>query len=413
MPYRLLAQVPLFKNLPGAELKRLSTELRVEELPPGSVLFEEGECGDFFYIIREGEFEVLQAVGTPEERVIAVRGPGDFFGELSLFNPDGRRTATVRSKGKAKLWEMSRDEFEELIQRQPTMAYEMAHMLSERLTAAQTATIQELQEKNQQLSQAYEELKAAQAQIIEKERLERELQVAREIQMSILPKGLPQLAGYSFCARIVPARAVGGDFYDLIALSPHQVGIMVGDVTDKGVPAAIYMAQAHALLHAGADPSLTPGEVLQRANRQFLAIGQSALFVTVLYGVLDSRTGEFSYARAGHELPLLRLPTGEVRLSPLNTGQPLGIWDHPMLDEQVMAIPVDGTLLLYTDGITDWQNTAGERFGRERLEERLAAMNGRAAGEVCGGLWQALLSFQGDGPQFDDATLVMVRSIGE
>ena len=413
MPYRQLGRVPLFKNLPEAELKRLSSELRVEELPPGSVLFREGECGDYFYVIREGQFEVLQAVDTPEERVIAVRGPGDFFGELSLFNPDGRRTATVRSKGKATLWAISHDQFDKLIQRQPTVAYELARMLSERLTAAQTATIQELQEKNQQLSQAYEELKAAQAQIIEKERLDRELQVAREIQMSILPKDWPLLPGYDFCARILPARVVGGDFYDLIALSPHQIGIMVGDVTDKGMPAAIYMAQAHALLHAAADPSLTPGEVLRRANRQMLSHGQLALFVTVLYGVLDSRTGEFAYARAGHEAPLLRLPTGEVHFAPWTTGQPLGIWDHPILDERMLTIPKDGTLLLYTDGIIDWQNAAGQSFGRERLAESLAATGGRAAGETCSGIWQALLAFQESGTQVDDAALVMVRSVGE
>jgi serine phosphatase RsbU (regulator of sigma subunit) len=413
MPYRLLGQVPLFKNLPEAELKRLSSELRVEELPPGSVLFREGECGDFFYVIREGQFEVLQAIDTPEERVMAVRGPGDFFGELSLFNPDGRRTATVRSKGKVKLWAISHDEFDELIKRQPSVAYELARMMSERLTAAQATTIQELQAKNRQLSQAYEELKAAQAQIVEKERLDRELQVAREIQMGILPKTWPLLPGYDFCARIVPARVVGGDFYDLIALSPHQVGIMVGDVTDKGMPAAIYMAEAHALLHAAADPSLTPAEVLWRANRQLLSHGQSALFVTVLYGVLDGRTGEFAYARAGHEAPVLRLPTGEVHFAPWNTGQPLGIWDRPVLDEQVITIPRDGTLLLYTDGITDWQNAAGEPFGRERLAESLAASSGSAAGETCAGVWQALLAFQQAGTQVDDVTLVMVRSVGD
>jgi serine phosphatase RsbU (regulator of sigma subunit) len=412
MPHRLLAQVSLFKNLPEAELKRLSTELPVEELPAGTVLFQEGDCGDLFYIIIEGEFEVLQSAGTPDERVIAVRGPGDFFGELSLFNPDGMRTATVRAKGNARLWAMTRDQFDELIRRQPTMAYEMARMLSERLTAAQTAAIQELQEKNRQLSQAYEELKAAQAQILEKDRLERELQVARGIQMSILPKALPRLAGYDFCARIMPARAVGGDFYDLIALSPHQMGIMIGDVTDKGVPAAIYMAQVHALLHAGVDASLSPGEVLRRVNRQLLAIGPSALYVTVLYGVLDSRTGEFAYARAGHEAPLLRLPSGEAHVAPWKTGQPLGIWDQPILDEQVVTIPSDGTLLLYTDGITDWQNADGEPFGHERLVDGLAAISARAAGEICAGLWQALLSFQGSGSQYDDAVLLTVRSVG-
>jgi CRP-like cAMP-binding protein len=301
---KLLARAPLFSGLPEDEIKKLTQTLRVIEVPPGKVLFQEGDVGDRFYIIIQGQIEVIKALGTPEERLIGLRGPGEFVGELSLINRAGLRTAGVRSLGPAHLWEMSHDEFDDLLHRQPSMAFELINVLSERLTTAHDSTIKDLQIKNLELTKAYEELKAAQAQIIEKERLERELQVAFEIQTSILPQTLPDLAGYDFGALMVPARAVGGDFYDIIPLSADKVGIIIGDVADKGVPSAIFMAQTHALLYAMATRAASTTRVLQRVNELLIKIGESSLFVTVLYGVLDRRTNLFSYARAGHELPI-------------------------------------------------------------------------------------------------------------
>src|SRR3712207_3101439 len=143
---------------------------------------------------------------------------------------------------------------------------------------------------------------AAQQQIIEKQRLEHELQLAYEIQTSILPRVLPQLQGYDFGATMVPARVVGGDFFEFVELGDDRVGIAVGDVTDKGMPAAIFMAQTHALLRAEAVRSAAPHEVLRCVNRHVVEMNAAGLFVTMLYGVLDRASASFSYARAGHEL---------------------------------------------------------------------------------------------------------------
>jgi sigma-B regulation protein RsbU (phosphoserine phosphatase) len=248
---------------------------------------------------------------------------------------------------------MTRSDFERLVQRQPGFAYEMLRELGARLTNAHVAIIEDLKEKNRQLSEAYDALKAAQAQLIEKERLERELQVAREIQMSILPQTLPPLPGYDFGGLMVPARAVGGNFYDIVPLDTDTIGIVVGDVSDKGVPAALFMAQIHALIRAEADVHASPPQVSKRANRQLMEIGQPQLFATVLYGILDRATRAFAYARAGHEPPILVTDAGGREVTPWGAGLPLGLLPDPLLDEQSITIPLGGRLVLYTDGISD------------------------------------------------------------
>ena len=263
----------------------------------------------------------------------------------------------------------------------------------------------------ERVQQQVEALQAAQAQIIEKERLEQELQVAYEIQVSILPRTLPGLAGYDFGARMVPARIVGGDFYAVIPLSDDRVGIAVGDVTDKGVPAAIFMAQTHALLRAEASPSASPREVLWRVNQHLLTMNDAGLFVTMLYGILDRTTGRYSYARAGHELPLVAGVQGAGLPIASGATLPLGIEPDPPLDEQTIMLPPGSTLLLYTDGLTDARDPHGIHFGLERVQACLQAYAGAPAQVVCDHLLHVVTVYQDIAPQHDDVTLVAVRAV--
>jgi sigma-B regulation protein RsbU (phosphoserine phosphatase) len=412
MDVRLLAGVPLFKDLPSTELDHLAETLRIRDLPPDTLLFAEGDVGESFYIIIKGELEVFKAQDSEQERFIGVRGPGEFVGELSLISRDGRRTAGVRTRGATQLWEMTHADFDALLDRQPQFASKIVTVLGERLTVAHNASIRDLQEKNRQLQQAYDELKAAQAHIIEKERLERELQLAYEIQMGILPQTLPTLAGYDFGTRIVPARAVGGDFFEVIALDEDRIGFVVGDVADKGVPSAIFMAQTHAFLLAEASRGIDPAEVLRRVNRHLMKTNDAHLFVTVLYGILDRESSNFTYARAGHELPILTLVGSGVSTLPYGNGQLLGILDDPLIDEQTVTIPPGGTLLLYTDGMTDVRNSAGDLFGLDRLLSEMGSLTGIPAQEVCDRLLEKLKAYQGETAQDDDVTLVAVHANG-
>ncbi len=375
----VLSQVPLFASLPQGELDHLAATLRTLEIAPGTLLLHEGDCGNHCYIILTGQLQVIKALGTADERSVGVRGPGEFVGEMSLMNLDGLRTASVRASDHARLLEMTRSDFDALLRRQPMLAYEMVRVLNERLDASHNEVLHDLQEKNRQLMQAYEELKAAQAQIIEKEKMERELQVAHNIQMSILPRGLPEVAGFDFGALIVPMRAIGGDFYDFISLDDNTLGIAVGDVSGHGVPAALFMALTVTLLRAEACRDCSPREVLRGVNRQLLNLNREGMFVTVLYGVLDGATGKFTYARAGHELPLFCTASGELIVPELGPGRVLGLFDDLHLAESTMNLAQGGTLLLYTDGVVE--AFAGDLAGGEQ-GRGFVAMAGVVVGPV-------------------------------
>ena len=406
----LLARIPLFSDLPEQELESLVRSLKVVELQPRDILFREGEAGEHFYVIADGELEILLAAGTADELLLNVIGEGEYLGEMSLIMPGGQRTATVRARTLSTLLVMSRAEFDDLLKRFPLLAYSMVRVSSQRLDATNTATFRDLTEKNRQLQQAYDELKAAQEQIIEKERLERELQVAAEIQISILPDVLPINASFDFGARIDPARQVGGDFYDVFPVGENRIAVLIGDVADKGVPSAIFMARVHALIMAEADAYPTPEEVLRKVNAHVTRLEKSTQFVTALYGILDCASGDFNYARAGHEPPLLLTPEGVQRL-PHGPGMALGLWEDITLDVGRVHLAPGSSLLLYTDGMTDCRNPAGEAFGLERIQDAFLNLRGLPAQEVCDRLLKTLLDYQQGANQDDDVTLVAIHAL--
>jgi serine phosphatase RsbU (regulator of sigma subunit) len=411
MPINLLSKIPLFADLPHKELDQILSALDVKELADREILFREGDPGDHFYVVMRGELEVLMAEGKSEEMLLNVLRVGEYFGEMSLIMPGGHRTASLRARGDATLLSMSRIQFLDLTKKYPELSRSMVRVLSQRLDAANTQTFRDLTEKNRQLQTAYDELKAAQAQLIEKERLERELQVAADIQLSILPDELPTTDDFDFGARILPARQVGGDLYDVFLLRDGQVGVLIGDVADKGVPSAIFMARAHALIMAEADMGMTAGEVLQVVNRHITRLQKSTQFVTVLYGILDLKTRMFSYARAGHEPPLLLHSDGTVERIPHSPGMALGLWDTVTLDERAIELPPGSTLLLFTDGMTDCRDTQGEAFGLERIKTTLGGLSDINAQQVCDHLLGTLINYQDGSKQDDDVTLVAIRAL--
>jgi len=408
----VLDVIPLLASIPVREKRRLEADLPRVVLPADTILFYEGEPGDRAYVVLDGELEVIKHLGTEEERLIRVLGQYDSVGEMSMFDLGHLRSATVRTRTPVLLLEFNHSIFDALLRRYPMVAYKIARDFSLRLNFTDNAIITDLQEKNIQLAQAYQELKQAQAQVIEKEKLEHELQVARKIQQSILPVTLPKLAGYNFGVSMVPARAVGGDLYDIIFLSHDQLGIMIGDVSDKGVPASIFMALTRSLVLACAGRNVSPVRVLQRVNYFLNQMNREGMFVTLLYGILDRVSGEFSYARAGHEIPMVFGALGDLIFSTGNTGQPLGLLKEPIIDEQVVKIPPGGLLLLYTDGVTDAVSLQGEPFGAKNLcrvvgeQVRL----GLSAKELCDQLMRVLEEYSFGTAQFDDITVLVAQA---
>lgn len=401
--------IPLFQDVPADELLRMVNGLPIETYNPGTYLFRDGDPGENLYVVKDGILEVLLAADSPDEMLLKVCGPGEYVGEMGLLMPEGKRTATVRAKTQVRAWVMNRVKFTQVLQRWPAIAFAMVNILSERLDATNNASFRDLTEKNHALQRAYDELKAAQAQLVEKERLERELQVAADIQLSILPDVLPEVAGFDFGARILPARRVGGDFYDVFPINAAQAGIVIGDVADKGVPAALFMARAHALIMAEADTGRSAGEVLHLANHHITHMQKSAQFVTALYGILHISTGDFAYARAGHEPPLILRTDGTVERIPHRPGMSLGLWDMITLDEQTLRLQPGSTLLLFTDGMTDCRDMRGVPFGIERVTMMLSGMAGLPAQQVCDGLFNTLMAYQVGTGQDDDVTLVAIH----
>jgi serine phosphatase RsbU (regulator of sigma subunit) len=253
------------------------------------------------------------------------------------------------------------------------------------------------------------QLEAAQAGLVRKERLEREFELARQVQQSMLPHAFPQVPGYILSARYEPARQVGGDFYDMFLLDEDHFGIVVADVADKGMPAALYMALTRSLLLAEARRVHSPREALLNVNHLLMEVGDLNGFVSVFYGVVDCSSRDMVYSRAGHERPLL-LRDGKV-LTLQGMGAVLGILDVDdlILSEENLALHPGDRLLLYTDGLTDVINEEGDFLGLERLEDLIRDQGELPIEEYCQQVFDTLRSFRGDGEQFDDMTLLVLE----
>jgi len=402
--------IPLFASLSQDEKRHVLDCMSPLELATGAVLIHEGDPGDSMYVITSGEIEFLKALGTPEEHRLSVFQAGEFFGEVALLDSQRRRSASARARCPSTVLQMTADDFHQLLQSHPALAYQMASIVSNRLRAASDATIRDLEMKNRALAQAYSELKAAQEQIIEKEKLEKELEVARKIQLSMLPERLPEVKGFTFGAHMQAARQVGGDFYDLFPLDDDHIAIVIGDVCDKGVPSALYMALTRSLLRAEALRKETPTNTLERVNNLLMDMSTSSLYVTVLYGVLDLLSRRFAYARAGHELPILRRAGGSLPPIPHSDGTLIGLFPEIQIDEGSIELLPGDMLLLFSDGATDASNPLQQMFGHNRLAQVLQTCTESHAQAVCDRLLAAILAHQQNAPQFDDITLVTINA---
>jgi serine phosphatase RsbU (regulator of sigma subunit)/anti-sigma regulatory factor (Ser/Thr protein kinase) len=245
-----------------------------------------------------------------------------------------------------------------------------------------------------------------QREVQSRERFEQELRVARLIQQTLLPKEVPHLPGWQIATFYQPARAVGGDFYDFLTFSDGLIGFIIGDVTDKGVPAALVMATTRSILRAAAERFVFPGRVLARANELLHADIPPKMFVTCLYALLDPVSGRLRYANAGHDLPYRRGANGVEELRA--TGMPLGLMPSMHYEEKETTLAPGETVLFYSDGIIEAHNPRREMFGFPRLRAFLVGHEGGAA--LIDYLMTQLAEFTGPGwEQEDDVTMVILQ----
>jgi serine phosphatase RsbU (regulator of sigma subunit) len=251
-------------------------------------------------------------------------------------------------------------------------------------------------------------LPALEQEVRGRERIEQDLRVARSIQQASLPKEVPETEGWKITPYYQPAREVGGDFYDFHLLSEGRLGVVVGDATGKGVPAALVMSTTSGMLQLAAQSSefSSPGEVLAEVNETLLARIPTNMFVTCFYAILDPESGSLSYANAGHDLPYVRRGGEAEELRA--TGMPLGLMPGMGYEEKETILNSGEAALLYSDGLVEAHDPEGEMFSFPRLRA-IIAQHGeeRALGDI---LMEELYSFVGEGwEQEDDITLLTLR----
>jgi phosphoserine phosphatase RsbU/P len=245
-------------------------------------------------------------------------------------------------------------------------------------------------------------------EMVGRERLETEVQLARQIQQAFIPEALPALPGWEFAARWKTARQMGGDFYDLIELPDHRLGLLVADVADKGIPAALFMALTRSLVRAAVMEIASPAEALLRVNDLLIPDTRQGIFVTAFYAVLDQETGQLEYANAGHNPPLwLRADGGIQRLT--RTGVALGVLTASPMSENSIQIGRGEALFLYTDGLTEEFSEAGEIFGESRLLEVVKGSASASATQLLDKVETQLNDFINFAPLTDDLTMLVVK----
>jgi sigma-B regulation protein RsbU (phosphoserine phosphatase) len=243
---------------------------------------------------------------------------------------------------------------------------------------------------------------------VDKGRMERELQVAHEVQASLIPRHTPDVTGWDFAARWKPAHEVSGDFYDFVP-ADGRLGVVIADVSDKGMPAALFMALSRSIIRASVTSVPSPADAIDQANRLINADSTDSMFVTLFFAQLDPASGKLAYVNAGHNPPLLCRAGQEELIGLERTGLPLGLFKFTDFEAREARLDPGDFLVLFTDGVTEALDPQGREFGDERLQRILLEVRGASAEDMAAGLEATLSAFAGTAAPSDDITYVILK----
>lgn len=384
--------------------------------PSGVSLTRQGETESTFYVLESGCAVVVRSMEDGEEQVLATLGPRQSFGEMALIDSNPR-LATVKTLTESTVLEITAEQFRDLLSNDPDLALHITRRVLANLRRLDQLAIQDLREKNELLQQAYLELQAAQLVMVEKKRLEREMELAAEMQRNLLPAVLPSFEDYQFYSYLAPARHVGGDLFDVRPIDDDNVALLIADVADKGVHAALLMAVTRTLFFQEAMRSSSPSDVVYAVHNALLSIGDNNLdgygmdaFVTAFYAVLHRPSGRLTYVRAAQDRPLW-LRSGSEPVSLVGDGRFLGMIDGLELQEHQITLSPGDYLLLYSDGVTDQRNEEDEPYGVERLRKAFQSAAAEPDGNQLPSIVNDLDEWRGRASAFDDLTMLLVQAI--
>lgn len=389
----LLKRVSMFAEAPAETLAEITTLLEPLELRGEETVFQQGDLGDSLYLIAAGRVRVHH-----EDKDLDELGRGDIFGEMALLDTEPR-SASVTTLEKATLFRLEQRAFNSFLLANPEIARGIIRTLNQRLRAR----MRDLSDLQSAMGKLYQLSAKA-------ERLSRELRDASEVQASFLPQTLPQLPGWAFAAGWQPAKEVSGDFYDVVPLE-QCLGIVIADVADKGMPAALFMALTRSTIRSSVSAASTPAKSITQANRLLCKDASQGMFVTLFYAQLEPESSHISYVNAGHNPPLVLDSVGGTFSELGRTGLFLG-WDETATYETGTAFLEPGdVLLLYTDGVTEATDPHGETFGEARLKHCLLKHQRASPEEILQRLQDDLRAFIGGAEPFDDITLMIVKRL--
>lgn len=354
-----------------------------EEFKKGETIFQKGDNAEKMYYIKEGKLR-LHEIDT-------VVGAGNVIGEMGLFSPFKERTATAICEEDLEIYALGKDETIKLFYRNPYLALKLVNISTERFINNYTKSI------------------AA------KKKIEAELNIAREIQISALPSVFPPFPhrkDIEIFASMKPAKEVGGDLYDFFFIDENKFCFLIGDVSGKGVPAALFMMIVKTLLKTEAKRGASAPEVLKQVNEIICPDNNACMFVTVLCAILDTETGELELGNAGHNPPLIYRDGEKFEYYHIPKSLVLGPINGIEFTSATLKLNPNDIVFLYTDGVTEALNPDEKLYSEKRLETALNHLTGKNVTEIINGVREDIKRFVENAPQSDDITMVALEYKG-
>jgi serine phosphatase RsbU (regulator of sigma subunit) len=375
-------QLPIFTGLDAATAALVSRHVHRKTLRAGQVIFEQESSGDDLYVVESGEVQVTRLLENGMEDVIAILGVGEIFGEMAVLE-QRPRSARVVAQSDVTLLSISRQTFDYLVEESPAVAVHLLQRISSRLRQRndqQAALLNEklrlldaLAAKNTELERTLVQLQKAMETVAEHERVTRDLEMARQIQFQMLPTTFPHVPGLELFASTVPSQRVGGDFFDVIYEGQNRVCLLLGDVSGKGIAAAMQMARLMGDFRAAVRQREDPRSVVQALNESVCARNLTwSSFVTLQYVVIDTARQSLEFICAGHPPLMLCHADGQLEWLGQAANLPLGIDVTYTYQTEVHTILPGDRLLLYSDGAYEAKNEASQMFGLAQLATAFA-----------------------------------------